>query len=435
MLYYLSQKVLQYAILSVLAWPSFFTPVNVDALATSPLSLRAGTSSEITLTTDGAGLFPYYRIVALVNLGNNVLLASFDGRPDGGDAPSPNSILQRRSTDGGATWGAVTYVAQGQLAATGVQKYGFSDPSYVYDSTTEKVFNFHVFSKNQGFAGSVIGNDDTNLSVISSEVSVSTDLGLSWSTDPTNQPSLPPVAAAVAGAPPLITKVVKPVGSTINGVANVGGVLGQFASSGEGIQLRYGTHAERLIQQFAGYVIQASGSSIIQAWSVYSDDHGSTWKMGAPCGTGMDENKVVELSNGTVMLNSRSSDGSGYRKVALSTDGGVTYSTPAIETQLPDPANNGAIARAYPDAAQGSADAKILLFTNAANQVSRTGGKIRYSCDDGTTWSAGRTFQSNAMAYSTVTALGSDQFGILYEGPSSKIIFAKVDKAYIGISC
>lgn len=432
MFYSLSHNALQYAFLSLFALPSLFTPVH-SAPAASLVASRA--SSEVILAKNGAGVSAYYRIVALANLSNGILLASFDGRPDNGDSPSPNSILQRRSIDGGVTWGAVTYIAKGQPGATGVQKYGFSDPSYVVDRITGKVFNFHVFSKNTGFAASVIGSDDTNLNVMSSEVSVSTDKGLTWSTDPTRQPSLPPVAAANGNTPPLITKVVKPVGSTVNGVANVGGVVGQFAASGEGIQLRYGAYAGRLIQQFAGSVIQPSGAKVNQAYSVYSDDGGSTWKMGKPVGTGMDENKVVELSNGTVMMNTRASDGTKYRKVALSFDGGVTYTAPRIETQLIDPTNNGAITRAYPDAAQGSAQAKILLFTNAASQTSRSLGTIRYSCNDGLTWSAGRRFQSNYMAYSTVTALGNDKFGILYEGPSGQIVFAMVDKDYIGIAC
>ncbi|KFX94637.1 hypothetical protein V495_04652 [Pseudogymnoascus sp. VKM F-4514 (FW-929)] len=384
---------------------------------------------EQVLATNGVGPFPYYRIVALASLGNGVVLASYDGRPDGGDSPSPNSILQRRSTDSGATWGAPTYIAKGQPGATGVQQYGFSDPSYVVDKDTGKVFNFHVFSKNTGFAASVIGNDDANLNVMSAEVSVSTDGGVSWSTDPTNQPNLPPAASS------LITKVVKPVGQTVNGVANVGGVIGEFASSGEGIQLRYGAHAGRLIQQYAGRVIQPSGNVIIQAYSVYSDDGGSTWHMGNPVGVGMDENKVVELSNGNVMLNSRPSDSSGYRKVSISTDGGVTYSVPTSETQLPDPANNGAITRMYPDAAEGSTNAKILLFTNANSQTSRINGTVRYSCDDGKTWSGGRPFHSGAMSYSTITALSDGMFGIFYEGTGNTLTFAKVDKAYLGVSC
>ena len=63
----------------------------------------------------------------------------------------------------------------------------------------------------------------------------------------------------------------------------------------------------------------------IQAYSVYSDDHGATWHKGANVGDRMDENKTVELSDGRVLLNSRDNANQGYRKVAVSTDGGATY--------------------------------------------------------------------------------------------------------------
>lgn len=298
-----------------------------------------------------------------------------------------------------------------------------------------EVFNFHVFSKDQGFSGSVLGNNDTDVDVLSAEVSVSTDGGLSWTTDPDNQPDLPPVASGKEGAPPLITTAIKPVGATVDGVDNVGGVLGAFATSGQGIQLKYGKYAGRLVQPFVGSVVQRDGSTASQAYSVYSDDSGSTWQMGTPVGTGMDENKVVELSNGTLMLNSRSSDGSGYRKVALSNDGGETYSTPGIETQLPDPGCNGAITQMYPDAEEGSDLAKILLFTNANSQESRVNGTVRYSCDDGNTWSAGKVFSPGATSYSTVTALDNDMFGIFYEGLDNELVLLRVDAKWLEVSC
>ncbi|KAJ5965094.1 Sialidase family [Penicillium vulpinum] len=415
---------------------SIIAAIGLHALAA--VALPAQPTAEIitqhTLTTNGEGLFPYYRIVGLANLGNGTILAAFDGRPNNGDSPAPNSILQRRSEDGGETWGEVTYIARGQIGNSTVQQYGFSDPSYVFDENTGNVFNFHVFSKNQGFAGSALGTDDTNLSVMSAEVSISTDRGVTWSTDPANQPLLPPIASEEVGAPPLLTTAVKPVGSTVNGVANVGGVRGTFATSGEGIQLKYGTYAGRLVQQYIGNVIQADGSTSLQAYSVFSDNGGQTWKMGQPQGTEMSENKVVELSNGNLMLNSRPNS-RGYRKVAISTDGGETYSVPTIETQLPDPSNNGAITRMYPQAPEGSASAKILLFTNSNHPQSRVNGTVRYSCDDGTTWSSGRVFEAGETQYSTITALDDDMFGIFYEGPSNDLIFLKVSKDYIGVSC
>jgi hypothetical protein len=141
----------------------------------------AGHFSSQVLASNGDNaidpvLGKYYRIVALANLGGGQLLAAYDGRPTGGDAPAANSIIQRRSTDGGKTWGEPTYIARGQVAAQGVQKYGFSDPSYVVDRETGMVFNFHVYSKDAGFASSKLGNDDADRNIISAEVSVSTDV-------------------------------------------------------------------------------------------------------------------------------------------------------------------------------------------------------------------------------------------------------------------
>ncbi|WP_104087017.1 exo-alpha-sialidase [Arthrobacter sp. GMC3] len=385
-------------------------------------------------------LAPTYRIPALVDLGGGVVLASYDGRPGGGDSPSPNSIVQRRSVDGGKTWGAPTFISRGQLEAPGRAKFGFSDPSYIYDAETDTVFNFHVYSKDQGFFGSILGTDDANRNVTSTEVSVSTDRGLTWSTDPQNRPTLPSFTDYPAGSKytgfdgPLITDVAKPAGATINGVANVGGVVGMFASSGEGIQLKYGQHKGRLVQQYAGKVRDAGGNDVIQAYSVYSDDHGKTWTKGGNVGVGMDENKSVELSNGDLMLNSRDNNNGNGRKVTVSKDGGETWGPVRYDATLLDPTNNASIARMYPNASQGSAESKILLFSNA-NASSRSNGTIRYSCDDGTTWSAGKQFKDGYMAYSTVSALSDGTFGLLYEGDGDNIHFAKFNAAWLGVFC
>lgn len=62
------------------------------------------------------------------------------------DSPNPNSIVQRRSTDGGQTWGPMTTIAQGFVGDADTGKYGWSDPSYVVDSQAGKVFAFFVRS-------------------------------------------------------------------------------------------------------------------------------------------------------------------------------------------------------------------------------------------------------------------------------------------------
>ena len=378
-----------------------------------------GTFTEQNLGETLVSPFASYRIPALSHLGNGVVVAAWDGRPNNAaDSPNPNSIVMRRSTDGGATWDAQRTVLAGNqdAANNGAGRTGYSDPSLVFDAEVNKLFLFSVYSKDAGFGSSTFGNDDANRNVISAQVAESTDGGLTWS------------------APRLITKVVKPGTSAAN--PQPGDVRGMFATSGEGIQLRYGQYAGRLIQQFAGDVRQADGTNAIQAYSVYSDDHGATWTKGANVGTRMDENKTVELSDGRVMLNSRSNNGAdNARKVAVSTDGGQTYGPVTLDSNLTDPGNNAAIARLFPEAPADSPDAKKLIFTNANNPDSRQNVSARVSCDDGATWGVPRTIRSGFSAYSTVSRLEDGQIGVLYESSyTNGITFAKFSDTWLN-SC
>lgn len=398
------------------------TALPPTAAAASPAdpTQPPGSYAAQNLAADRTSASFFYRIPALAHLGDGVVLASWDARPgSAADAPNPNSIVQRRSTDNGVTWGPQTVIAAGKTADATGAKYGYSDPSYVVDRTTGRVFAFFVFSKDVSFQNSGYGNDDADRGILSSAVVHSDDGGLTWS------------------APRLITNVTKPAaGGSSAPVA--GDVKGTFATSGEGIQLRYGPYAGRLIQQFAGTVRQADGSTAIQAYAVYSDDHGATWKKGANVGTGMDENKVVELSDGRVMLNSRDSANGRLRKTALSTDGGVTYGAVTADAELPDPTNNASIIRLHPDAPQGSADARKLLFTNANNGSNgdRVNGAVRVSCDDGQTWPGLRSITTGFFAYSSATALDDGRLGVLWERSyTNDMQLSTFDEAWLDYAC
>ncbi|CAM3316305.1 Sialidase precursor [Arthrobacter ulcerisalmonis] len=400
------------ALLATGILPAHAAPIPSTNPATPP-----GSFAEQNLGTDRTAANFFYRIPALSYLGNNVVLAAWDGRPgSAADAPQANSIVQRRSTDGGATWGPVQTIAAGEVGNASTPKYGYSDPSYIVDAEAGKVFAFFVYSKDQGFGGSQFGNNDADRNVISSAVIESSDGGVTW------------------GAPRLITNVTKPGTSKTNPVP--GDVRSNFASSGEGIQLKYGAYKGRLIQQYAGDVRQADGTNKIQAYSVYSDDHGATWQKGANVGDRMDENKTVELSDGRVLLNSRDNANLGYRKVAVSTDGGATYGPVSQDTELPDPANNGSISRMFPNAAQGSADAKKLVFTNSNSKTARENVSVRVSCDDGATWPGVRTLRAGFSAYSTITRLQDGKFGVLYEGNyTDSMQYAAFDDAWLNYAC
>ena len=354
-----------------------------DASTELPASMSEAQHLANNTATDN------YRIPAITTAPNGDLLVSYDERPKdngngGSDAPNPNHIVQRRSTDGGKTWSAPTYIHQGK--ETG-KKVGYSDPSYVVDHQTGTIFNFHVKSYDQGWGGSKAGTDPENRSIIQAEVSTSTDNGWTW----THRT----ITADITKDNPWTAR---------------------FAASGQGIQIRHGTHAGRLVQQ---YTIRTADGAV-QAVSVYSDDHGKTWQAGTPTGTGMDENKVVELSDSSLMLNSRASDGSGFRKVARSTDGGQTWSEPVSDKNLPDSVDNAQIIRAFPNAAPSDPRAKVLLLSHSPNPKpwSRDRGTISMSCDDGASWVTGKVFNEKFVGYTTIAVQSDGSIGLLSEDAS-----------------
>ena len=372
-----------------------------DASTDLPASMSQAQHVAPNTATDN------YRIPAITTAPNGDLLISYDERPKdngngGSDAPNPNHIVQRRSTDGGKTWSAPTYIHQG--TETG-KKVGYSDPSYVVDHQTGTIFNFHVKSYDQGWGGSKAGIDPENRSIIQAEVSTSTDNGWTW----THRT----ITADITKDNPWTAR---------------------FAASGQGIQIQHGAHAGRLVQQ---YTIRTADGTV-QAVSVYSDDHGKTWQAGTPTGTGMDENKVVELSDGSLMLNSRASDSSGFRKVARSTDGGQTWSEPASDKNLPDSVDNAQIIRAFPNAAPSDPRAKVLLLSHSPNPKpwSRDRGTISMSCDDGTSWVTGKVFNEKFVGYTTIAVQSDGSIGLLSEdGNYGGIWYRNFTMNWLGEQC
>ena len=363
---------------------------------------RHGVYEEQVLAAPGDWGVQNFRIPAIAVAPNGDLLAAFDKRPAHGDAPAPNSLWQRRSRDGGRTWGEPAVIRQGFETDEPGQKLGYSDPSYVVDREAGLLFCFHVFSKDTGVWDSAYGDDDEDRDVLSAAVSVSQDSGQTWQHRS-------------------VTEVVKPEDCRAT-----------FASSGAGIQLRYGPHRGRLVQQYAGFFRDGDGSEIVRAYSVYSDDHGESWTMGTPVGTEMDENKVVELSDGTLMMNSREHVRTGRRWVALSYDGGATWGDLHRDPSLVDPGNNAHITRAYPDAPEGSSKAEWLLFSHADSRPDdRVDGTVELSTDDGATWVRSRLFKPGDCQYSVIIATGRDEYALMYEGEGEEIVFARLDLDWI----
>ena len=150
----------------------------------------------------------------------------------------------------------------------------------------------------------------------------------------------------------------------------------------------------------------------------YSDDRGATWKLGGTVGVNTSECQLVELANGDLMLVSRdeSSEDSPANlrhRVVVSKDGGATWGPVRRAEQLITPRCHGAVER-Y--------DKGRLLFSGLASPVrqeehpyGRTNLTVRVSCDEGATWSAGKTIWPYPASYSDIAVLDDGTIVLVYE--------------------
>ena len=156
--------------------------------------------------------------------------------------------------------------------------------------------------------------------------------------------------------------------------------------------------------------------------AIYSDDHGKTWKLGAPIRPKVNECQVVELfdGRGTLLMNMRSNHGRNVRAHATSTDGGATWSALTDAEALIEPVCQASILRHEPT--------KQLLFSNPAAKT-RINLTVRASADDGKTWRDLAVLYVGPSAYSSLVALSDTEAGCFYEHgekrPYEKITFAR----------
>ncbi|XAZ30999.1 sialidase family protein [Paenarthrobacter ureafaciens] len=254
---------------------------------------------EHVLAVRGVGGYRQYRIPALAVSTRGTILAAYDGRPNLDDLPNTIDLLLRRSFDSGASW------TEQQVVRTGSGLDGYGDPSLLVDAETGRIFMFHAAGTHAGFFEASSGLEPED-DIQHADVSFSDDDGGTWQHR-------------------RLTAMLKPVHA---------GTTGLFAAAGQGIQVHTGPYAGRLVQQ---YVLLINGK--IRAASAYSDDHGDTWTLGGligpgTSGVGPNENKVVCLSDGRLLLHSRATPS---RLAAISNDGGQTLEFTAARSRTAGP--------------------------------------------------------------------------------------------------
>ena len=182
---------------------------------------------------------------------------------------------------------------------------------------------------------------------------------------------------------------------------------------GFGIQKRYPPNAGRLV-----FPLRQGPAGTVKIYALYSDDGGDTWTWGdlvddSQTPGGGDEVQMIELVDGSLMLNARSYSGTKHRKIARSVDGGQTWSPLVDENQLIEPQVMAGVIR-YTDPLDGYTQSRIL-YAGPFSQSSRVLGTVHLSYDDGVTWPIRKTIYPGPYAYSVQTVIDCQTIGVLFE--------------------
>jgi len=338
--------------------------------------------------------FNSVRIPSVVVSERGTVLAIAEGRAQHADQAN-NQLILRRSLDGGRHWGAE------QLIANDGENC-LNNPCAVVDQHSGCVlvmFQSYPAGLSERDGKILPGLDGP--AIVRNYVIQSRDDGVTWS------------------KPRDVTRTTK----TAERVTTVAG------GPGIGIQLRRGPHAGRLIIPF-----NEGPFGQWQVLAVYSDDGGQNWKHGQPppgCripdGKGgqislVNEVQMVELADGSVLLNSRKWSGRALRKIATSRDGGETWSPIEEDPALRDPGCMASILRYSWPGAQGPSR---LLFCGPES-TRRDHGTVHLSLDEGKTWPVKKVLFAGSFAYSVLTALPDGTIGCLFETDNAdRIVFAR----------
>jgi sialidase-1 len=157
---------------------------------------------------------------------------------------------------------------------------------------------------------------------------------------------------------------------------------------------------------------------------LYSKDKGQTWAIGTGAKPNTTEAQVVELADGSLMLNMRDDrnrkekGANNGRAVAITTDLGKTWRVHSSSNgALPEPNCMASIIRV--DCKIDGKKKPVLFFSNPNSKNSRSNMSIQTSFDEGATWPENRKFLYNAndcYGYSCLTQIDSNTIGVLYEG-------------------
>jgi len=330
-----------------------------------------------------------YRIPGIVVTPKGTVLAYSEARRNSSSDWGEIEIHLRRSTDGGKTWEAGKHIAHhgARLEGNphkkkdgGEKEQTVNNPVAIVDRDTGAIEFLYCINYARCYAMR------------------STDDGLTWST------------------PVDVTTTFEPFRKHYDWKVIATG-------PGHGIQMKSG----RLVVPIWLAYGKEGDHSPSAAATIYSDDHGKTWLAGdlAVPNEGdfgnPNETMLAELSDGRVMLVTRSVSKPNRKIITISPNGATGWSKPAFHDQLWEPicmasitahpAKPGTLIYSNPHTLKLDKDGK----ETPAGRGKRENLSIKLSRDDGQTWPISKTLDAGPSAYSDLAVLPDGTILCLWE--------------------
>jgi sialidase-1 len=160
---------------------------------------------------------------------------------------------------------------------------------------------------------------------------------------------------------------------------------------------------------------------------IYSKDRGKSWKIGTGAKSNTTECRIVELTDGSLMLNMRDNRG-GSRSVYTTKDLGVTWQEhPTSRKALPEPVCNACLISVKAEETVAGKD--MLIFCNPDSTRGRHHMSLKVSFDDGMSWPPQYTMlldAGNLAGYPSMALIDKETLGVLYEGSRANMTFQRI---------
>ena len=328
---------------------------------------------QVDVFTSGSDGYHTYRIPVVETAPDGSLIALAEARKynraDPGHNDNDIDLVSKRSTDNGTTWSAMTVIEV-----------------TLVDRAAGRVWIIYIRSKpGRGSATSRPGTDD-----MQTIARFSDDNGASWS------------------EPIDLTKVARDFDDPL--------WHSSIPGPGGGIQTKSG----RLIVPCWKYPLGV--------FAIFSDDGGTTWRRGAlaPGGLEVNEDQLVELDDGRLLLDARQKNGD-HRWRYYSSDGAETWSQPWPGEKV----TPCACAAERLTLASAGDDRNRILWTGPQGP-GRKSLVVRVSYDEGRTFPLQRRLTDEPAAYSELTILKDKTVGVLWERGGYKFIsFTRFNLEYL----